>query len=576
MSKSGKMDKRLKNLLVRYGLISQDEADRASAMATEKDKAFAAILVEEKIIDEREMIGVIAKETSIPPIDLDKVVVDDIIIEGFGQDLATYYGVVPVAKVDNILTMAVSDPFDVLKLDDVRIITNCDIRPVVSTESRIREAIDRIYNKRQQEMEDLLTGTDSHEMVLAKDEEEEEEFGEDMMAIKEGDENSPVVKLVNLLIMEAIQGGASDIHIEPMEKKVRVRVRIDGVLREVFTPPKKMQAAITSRLKVMSELDIAEKRKPQDGKFQMKVDGRNVDFRVSVLPLIHGEKTVLRILDSSSLNISLDGLGFEPKCLEDFRWAIHQPYGMILVTGPTGSGKSTTLYSGLKEILNPEDNVITVEDPVEYQLEGVNQVPVNVKRGLTFAAALRSILRQDPDKIMIGEIRDRETIEIAVKAALTGHLVLSTIHTNDAAQAITRIIDMGIDSFLVATTGLLFTAQRLARRLCTECKLPTEVTEKKLVELQFRPEEAEGVTIFKANPNGCARCARGYKGRTALVESLRVSDRVKEAILAGKSALEIKKTSLEEGMLSLRRAGIEKVLRGETSIEEMIRVSMAD
>ncbi len=576
MPKSAKLDKRLKNLLVRYGTVSTEDADRAFALAEEQEKSLASVLVEESLVDERNMIGVISREQGIPPIDLERVNVEDDILENFGQDLATYYGVLPVAKVDNILTMAVSDPFDVLKLDDVRIITNCDIRPVVSTENRIQEAIDRIYNKRQQEMEDLFTEGDGHEMVLTGTEDDDEDLGEDLVAIKEGDDSSPVVKLVNLLIMEAIKGKASDIHIEPMEKRVRVRYRVDGVLAEVFSPPKKMQAAITSRLKVMSQLDIAEKRKPQDGKFQMKVDGRNVDFRVSILPLIHGEKTVLRILDSSSISVSLDSLGFEPKCLEDFRWAIAQPYGMILVTGPTGSGKSTTLYSGLREILNPEDNVITVEDPVEYQLEGVNQVPVNVKRGLTFAAALRSILRQDPDKIMIGEIRDRETIEIAVKAALTGHLVLSTIHTNDSAQAITRIIDMGIDSFLVASTGLLFTAQRLGRKLCPECRQPSDMPKEKLLELQFRPEEIENAVIYKANPDGCPRCSRGYKGRTALVESLRLTDKVKETVLAGKSAMEIKKTAFEEGMLTLRRAGIMKVLRGETSIEEIIRVTMAD
>jgi len=576
MSKSAKLDKRLKILLVRHGVLAEDAADRAHDMAVEGDKPLSTVLVDEGFVDERNMIGVIARETNIPPIDLEKITVDDLIVDFFSQDMAQYYGMLPISRVDNILTMAVSDPFDVLKLDDVRIVTNCDIRPVVSTDMRIREAIDRVYNKRAAEMEKLLSTGDGHELVLASDDEDADDLVEDLLAIKEGDESSPVVKLVNLLIMEASQKGASDIHVEPMEKKVRVRFRIDGVLHEVFAPPKKMQAAITSRFKVMSQLDIAEKRKPQDGKFQMKVDGRNVDFRVSILPLIHGEKTVLRILDSSSLAISLDGLGFEERCLEDFRWAIRQPYGMILVTGPTGSGKSTTLYSGLKEILNPEDNVITVEDPVEYQLEGVNQVPVNPKRGLTFAAALRSILRQDPDKIMIGEIRDRETIEIAVKAALTGHLVLSTIHTNDAAQAITRILDMGIDSFLVATTGLLFTAQRLARKLCDECKLAVEVNQEKLIELQFLPDEIEGAKIFKANAAGCTRCSRGYKGRTALVESLRLSEHVKDAVLAGKSAIEIKKVAFKEGMMTLRRAGIMNVLRGKTSIEEMIRVTMAD
>ncbi|MCI0341169.1 MAG: Flp pilus assembly complex ATPase component TadA, partial [Planctomycetales bacterium] len=353
--------------------------------------------------------------------------------------------------------------------------------------------------------------------------------------------------------------------------------RQDGVLREVMSPPKKMLAAIVSRIKVMSQLDIAERRKPQDGKIQMKIDGRQIDFRVSVLPLIHGEKVVLRILDSSSLALSLDTLGFEPKCLEDFRWAVAQPYGMILVTGPTGSGKSTTLYSALKETLSIEENVVTVEDPVEYQLEGVNQVPVNVKRGLTFAAALRSILRQDPDTIMIGELRDAETVEIAIKAALTGHLVLSTLHTNDSPSAITRLVDMGVDAFLVASTCLAITAQRLGRKLCKECKEPSKERppDEHLLEMGFLPADIEaGLTFYK--PVGCSSCNGGYKGRFAIVESMRLTDKLRRMIVDGSSALDLKVEALKEGMISLRRAAVLNVARGVTSLEEVLRSTMAD
>jgi type IV pilus assembly protein PilB len=327
----------------------------------------------------------------------------------------------------------------------------------------------------------------------------------------------------------------------------------------------------------MSQLDIAERRKPQDGKFQMKMDGRQIDFRVSVLPLIHGEKVVLRILDASSLALSLDTLGFEPKCLEDFRWAVSQPYGMILVTGPTGSGKSTTLYSALKETLSIEDNIITVEDPVEYQLEGVNQVPVNVKRGLTFAAALRSILRQDPDTIMIGELRDTETMEIAIKAALTGHLVLSTLHTNDSASAVSRMVDMGVDPFMVSSTTLVITAQRLGRRLCKECKVedPDKPPVERLVELGFQPDEAAQYRPLK--PVGCNTCGKtGYKGRFAIVETLRLTERVQRMVIEGASALDIKQQAVLDGMVTLRRAGVLNALRGVTSLTEVLRGTMAD
>jgi len=568
-------DKRLKTILVKAGCLEEEAAGTALLECGEASADFGDYIVEQNLIDERTMLGAISNEMRIPPIDLEKVTVPDEAREALPQDLAKYYGVVPLSKLENILTLAVANPFDVLKLDDVRIVTGCDIRPVVASGRSINEAIDRIYNKRSQEIEALFDGVEGTGIEQVK---ESEDTGDIDLSALEGDEgSSPVIKLVNVILADAIRGKSSDIHIEPLERRVRVRFRQDGVLREVMSPPKRMLSAMVSRIKIMSQLDIAERRRPQDGKFQMKMDGRQVDFRVSVLPLIHGEKVVMRILDASSLALSLDTLGFEPKCLDDFRWAIAQPYGMILVTGPTGSGKSTTLYSALKETLSIEDNVITVEDPVEYQLEGVNQVPVNAKRGLTFAAALRSILRQDPDTIMIGELRDTETMEIAIKAALTGHLVLSTLHTNDAASALTRMIDMGVDPFMVSSTALVITAQRLGRRLCKECK---ELDEEKppierLVEIGYQPDEAEALVPHK--PVGCSACGNsGYKGRFAIVETLRITERLQRMIIGGESAMDIKQQSLLEGMITLRRSALLNASRGVTSIKEVLRVTMAD
>jgi type IV pilus assembly protein PilB len=360
-----------------------------------------------------------------------------------------------------------------------------------------------------------------------------------------------------------------------MEKTIRVRFRNDGKMRETFTPPRKMLNSIVSRIKIMSALDIAEKRRPQDGKFQIKMEGRQVDFRVSILPLVHGEKVVLRILDAGNLALRLDILGFEEQALADFKDAVESPYGMILVTGPTGSGKSTTLYSAVKEVMTDSDNFVTVEDPVEYQLAGVNQVQVNPKAGLTFAGALRSILRQDPDVVMIGEIRDSETIEIAVKAALTGHLVLSTLHTNDAPSTITRMVDMGVDPFMVASSTLLVSAQRLCRKLCPNCREPFEAPPERLLHIGFTQEEIDaGMELYK--PKGCPRCSQGYSGRFALLETLPMSDEIKRIIVEGGSAVDIKEEALRQGMITLRRCAILNAMRGKTSIEEVLRVTLSD
>ncbi|HUW56019.1 MAG TPA: ATPase, T2SS/T4P/T4SS family [Planctomycetota bacterium] len=568
-----KFDKKLGSILLGAELLNEASLVRAMEMANGEEKSLAQVVIEHGMVDERAFIGSVALEMNIPPIDLSRTVASDEALACLPQDMAHYYGVLPVAKIGNVLTMAVANPFDILKLDDVQIITGSDIRPVVSTEVSIRKAIEKSYNRGEAEMEQLFEDMGDPEMEFKGAEEEEDDV--DLTELTGSSESSPVVKLVNLLIYQAVRDGASDIHIEPFEKKIRVRYRQDGILRETISPPKAMQSAMVSRVKIMADLDIAEKRRPQDGKFQIRLDGRNIDFRVSILPTIHGEKVVLRILDSGNLALSLDSLGFEQKALQDFRKAISSPYGMILVTGPTGSGKSTTLYSALREMMNIEDNVITVEDPVEYQLDGVNQVPVNVKRGLTFAAALRSILRQDPDTVMVGEIRDKETVEIAVKAALTGHLVLSTLHTNDAPSTITRMLDMGVDPFMVASSTVLVSAQRLARKLCEECREETEIKDEALLKLgAFEDDLEDGARIYR--PVGCARCVNGYRGRFALLETMPVTDDLKRIIIDGGSVLALKQQALETGMVTLRRCGVINAARGKTSLEEVVQVTMAD
>lgn len=569
-----KFDKRLGSILVGNNLLTEEKVAEAMEQVQKGNSSLSTVVLDQGMVDERDFIGAVSHETHLPPIDVNKVQTSDEALDCLPQDMAVYYGVLPVAKIGNVLTVAVANPFDILKLDDVQIITGCDVRPVVSTELSIRKAVERSYNRGEQEINELFDQMGDSDVEFQQAVEEEDDF--DLGELTDSSESSPVVKLVNLLVYQAIRDGASDIHIEPFERHLRVRYRQDGSLHEAITPPKAMQNAIVSRIKIMADLDIAEKRRPQDGKFQMRVDGRQVDFRVSILPTVHGEKVVLRILDSSNLVLKLDLLGFEEKALEDFRVAIHAPYGMILVTGPTGSGKSTTLYSALKEVMNIEDNVVTVEDPVEYQLDGINQVPVNVKRGLTFAGALRSILRQDPDTVMIGEIRDKETVEIAIKAALTGHLVLSTLHTNDAPSTITRMMDMGVDPFMVSSATVLVSAQRLARKLCEECKKAVErPTDESLLKMGFT--EADLKTEFTLyQTQGCNRCSNGYKGRFALLETMPMSDAVKRIVIGHGSALDVKDQALKEGMITLRRCGILNAMRGKTSVEEVLRVTMAD
>ncbi len=564
-------DKRIRNLLAKNRILSDPDIEKALSIASEEARSLATVLVSDGFISERTLIGHIAREMKIPPIDLEKVELDQEALESLPQNLAHDYGVLPISRIGNTLTIAVSNPFDIVRLDDVRLITGCELRPVISTEENIRRHIDAGYNANEKEMAEIFEGVIEPELEIKQEDIADEDINLEELSA----DGSPIVKLVNLIIYKAVKEHASDIHIEPFENRVRVRYRQDGVMFEVYMLPKRVQNSIVSRVKILSNMDIAEKRKPQDGKFQIKVEGRQIDFRVSVLPVVHGEKVVLRILDVGNLALSLDRLGFEASSLESFRKAISQPYGMILVTGPTGSGKSTTLYSAVKEILSVESNFVTVEDPVEYQIEGVNQVHVNPKRGVTFASALRSILRQDPDVILIGEIRDAETIEIAVKAALTGHLVLSTLHTNDAPSTVTRMVDMGVDPFLVASSVLLIAAQRLCRKLCDACKAQLDVPAERLVSLGLKPEEVEGGTFFRAV--GCSKCNQGYRGRFALMETMEMSEVMKDMVLKGASGHELRRAALDsQRMLSLRRVGLLNASRGRTSVDEVLRVSLQD
>jgi type IV pilus assembly protein PilB len=570
-----KFDKRLKSILAKQGVLPDPALGEALARAEETEQSLTQILLESGQTTEIVLLAALSQETHLPPINVFKIKSDETLANLLPENLANYYGVIPVSKVGNIITLAVSNPFDILQLDDIQIVTGCDIRPVLSTDMAIRKAIPEVYNRGQQMVQNLLENMADPDVEVK--EAPKDSDVEDISNISTESGQAPVVKLVNVIIFQGIQHKASDIHIEPMDKQIRVRYRMDGVLRESLSPPKKMQNAIVSRIKIISGLDIAEKRKPQDGKFQIKVDNRKIDFRVSILPIIHGEKVVMRILDSSNLSLNLDTLGFEEKCLRDIREAIALPYGMLLVTGPTGSGKSTTLYSSIREVLNVEDNIVTVEDPVEYQLEGVNQVQVSVKRGLTFATALRSILRQDPDTILIGEIRDQETVEIAVKAALTGHMVFSTLHTNDAPSTITRMLDMGVDPFLVASSVSCVAAQRLAKKLCEECKKPLDFKPPKdhLLRIGFKPEEIDNLALMQ--PGGCPRCDnKGYKGRFAILETLPLNDDLRRVIIKGGTALDIKSEALKQGMITLRRCGLLNVIKGRTSLEEVLKTTTGD
>jgi type IV pilus assembly protein PilB len=567
---------KLGELLVRTGKINQTQLNEALALQKDQGGRVGTNLVKLGYLTEKQLVDSLAQHFRVPAVELAGMDIDEAVIKIIPADLARKYTILPVSKTGATVTVAMIDPTNVFAMDDVKFMTGYRVEPVVASETGIRAAIDRYYGSThaielKKVMEDLTedstaTGTDLE--VL------EEEQDLDLATLEEESEQAPVVKLVNLVLTDAIKRGASDIHIEPYEKEYRVRYRIDGILYEMMHPPLKLKEAITSRVKIMARLDIAEKRLPQDGriKIKTKISGKakDLDYRVSVLPTLFGEKIVMRLLDKDKLMLDMTKLGFEPESLRKFENAILKPYGMVLVTGPTGSGKTNTLYSALQRINTPEVNIMTAEDPVEFNLAGINQVQTREQIGLNFAAALRSFLRQDPNIILVGEIRDFETAEVAIKAAMTGHLVLSTLHTNDAPSSISRLMNMGIEPFLVATSVHLIVAQRLVRRICTFCKEPFEIPPAALVQAGFSEHESRTLKLFKGR--GCERCSNtGYKGRVGLYEVLEVDDELKEMILSGGSAFELRQKAMQSGMMTLRMSGLQKIRDGMTSVEEVVR-----
>ncbi|MFL6256962.1 MAG: type IV-A pilus assembly ATPase PilB [Pyrinomonadaceae bacterium] len=595
------MSAKLGEILVRENLLTPVQLREALEFQREHGGRLGFNLVKMGLVSDDMITAVLSRQYGVPSVNLELFDVDESVIRLIPRDVADKYSVLPLSRVGATLTLAMADPTNVFAMDDIKFMTGLNIEPVVVSEASVQEAISRYYSgsreielardfeesERQNESQlDTLPqsssmtldeldftadGADALEVV-----EEHDEI--DLSNLTRMSEDAPVVRLVNVLLADSLQRGASDIHIEPYEKEMRIRFRIDGVLYDVMHPPLRLRDALISRIKILSKLDIAEKRLPQDGriKIKLKVHGRSreLDFRVSTLPTLFGEKVVLRLLDKERLMLDMTKLGFEPESLVKFERNITKPYGMVLVTGPTGSGKTNTLYSALQALNTSETNIMTAEDPVEFNLPGINQVQMKEQIGLNFAAALRSFLRQDPNIILVGEIRDFETAEIAIKAALTGHLVLSTLHTNDAPSTISRLMNMGIEPFLVATSVNLIQAQRLIRRICKDCKAEHHLPPEGLAEVGFSKEEAAQLKTYKGT--GCGKCNNtGYKGRVGLYEVMEVTDEIRELILIGASSLELRKRAIEDGMITLRESGLQKIRNGITTLEEVVRETVA-
>jgi type IV pilus assembly protein PilB len=568
------MSSRLGEILVKDSLISADQLKQALDYQKKNGGRLGTCLVKLGLVNDDDITAVLSRQYGVPSINLKFYEVDPAVIKLVPQETAVRYQIVPLSRVGSTLTIAMTDPTNVFAMDDIKFMTGFNVEPVVASETAISEAIHKFYGE-VESVEELdkvmkdLTGDEADALELAAEESEM-----DLASLSKAAEEAPIIKLCNLILTDAVKRGASDIHVEPYEKEFRVRFRIDGILQNVMAPPLKLKDAMTSRMKIMSKLDISEKRLPQDGRIMIKYlrDGKKkeLDFRVSTVPTLFGEKIVLRLLDKENLRLDMTKLGFEPEALAKFERQILKPYGMVLVTGPTGSGKTNTLYSSVARLNTPETNIMTAEDPVEFQLPGINQVQMKEQIGLNFASALRAFLRQDPNIILVGEIRDFETAEIAVKAALTGHMVLSTLHTNDAPSTISRLMNMGIEPFLVATSVNLICAQRLVRRICSQCKEPLQIQAPALIEAGYSQDEAAKTTV--QHGKGCATCNNtGYKGRVGLYEVMEINDELRELILVGASALEIKKKALEQGMITLRRSGLQKVAAGLTTMEEVLR-----
>jgi type IV pilus assembly protein PilB len=556
---------RLGEILLREGLVTREQLAQGLAEQKNTKHRLGYVLVKLGLVQELEITKVLARQYRMPAVDLSRFEVDPKIIKLVPADMATKSVVLPLKREGRTLTVAMADPTDLGLLEDLKFITRFDLFPVIAGEYTLRNLIEKHYEASDQQLQSIL-----RDMEETGEDVEVVEQEEDEAATQAQIDDAPVVKLINGLLTDAVRRGASDIHIEPFEHEIRVRYRIDGALLEIMRPPLKMKAALTSRVKILSQLNIAERRVPQDGRLKLKMGSRVIDFRVSTLPVLFGEKIVLRILDKGNLTLDLTKFGFEPKAEKDLMKAILNPYGMVLVTGPTGSGKTTTLYSALSRINTPEVNIMTAEDPVEYNLMGINQVLVRTEIGLTFAAALKAFLRQDPNIIMIGEIRDLETGGIAIKAALTGHLVLSTLHTNDAPSTITRMIDMGIEAFNVASAVNLVVAQRLVRRICKDCKAEHKYTDPELAALGTDLVRLKALTFMRGA--GCDTCSgTGYKGRAGLYEVMALSPELRRMILRGSSVVEIRDQAVTEGMLTLRMDGMKKIERGVTTLEEVVK-----
>ncbi|MGE5326088.1 MAG: type IV-A pilus assembly ATPase PilB [Deltaproteobacteria bacterium] len=572
------MSGKLGEILLKENLVSADQLKKAIEHQKANGGRLGNSLVKLGFLSDDEVTAVLSRQYGVPSINLSYFEVDPSVIKLIPMETAMKYQILPLSRVGSSLTVAMVDPTNVFAMDDIKFMTGFNIEPVVASETAIMEAIKKHYGtvedvERKKEIEEIVSfidegGGESIEL------EAEDESTLNLAALEKAAEEAPVIKLVNYILTDSVKRGASDIHMEPYEKEYRVRYRVDGMLQTIMNPPLKLRDAIISRIKIMAKLDISEKRLPQDGRIMIKMmhngKKKQLDFRVSVLPTLHGEKVVMRLLDKENLRLDMTKLGFEPEALERLQKAIFKPYGMVLVTGPTGSGKTNTLYSSISQLNKPDTNIVTAEDPVEFQLPGINQVQMKEQIGLNFAAALRSFLRQDPNIILVGEIRDFETAEIAIKAALTGHMVLSTLHTNDAPSTISRLMNMGIEPFLVATSVHLICAQRLGRRVCQDCKEEEDVSPQVLIDAGLTPEEAKKTKIYKGR--GCSTCNnRGYKGRVGFYEVMEITDELRELILVGASALELRKKAVEQGMITLRRSGLTKVMAGISTLEEVIR-----
>jgi len=565
---------RIADALVEDGLLSAKQVEELLQQQKKEGTRLLKLLLEKAYVSEQDMAVSMGRVLNTPPINLARISIPNDIADLLPREVAHNHKVVPVSRLENKLFLAMADPLNVLAIDDVKRITRLEVAPLIAAERAIIDKLNNIDAAKSGSMEDIIQdarkkgeveATDPDKIEISRD--TVEEVNLDQLAASS--EEAPVIKLANLILVQAVKDRASDIHLEPFDKGMRLRYRIDGVLVDATAPPKQMQLALASRFKIMSSLDIAERRLPQDGRMRIRVGGKDYDLRVSIMPTVHGEKIVLRLLDKSNLSASIDKLGLDPDTFAQFKAGVDAPHGLILVTGPTGSGKTTTLYSALNELNNPAYNIVTVEDPVEFQIPGINQVPVKKDIGLTFANALRSILRQDPDIIMIGEIRDTETAEIAVEAALTGHQVLSTMHCNDAPGAIARLDDMGIAPFLISSSVILACAQRLMRRICSHCKEPVTYPSKMYSDLNIDPSIFDGVTLFRGR--GCDRCKNsGYAGRLAIIEAMSISDEIRKLIIARANTREMGKIAIGQGMRTLRMVALDRVREGISTLEQVL------